>query len=477
MPPEPATSVTSWIMSLQGPDQFGDGSDAEGEDGDRLASSQPVDGGPDDTQLKGWLPPDDRMWRHPSELSAVPADTWGSAGRGGGTAPAHPAAGPAAPQAVGPPGHRGRHAATAFVGAGAVAAVLVGILLLVNADIGPSATRVATDSVTHSTLTEMTGCCRFVPAVAKGAARAMVSLRVVTEHGVTQDCGVAVAAGGLVATTQDAVADARSITALTAGGRREPARVIATDRSSDIALVRVDFDLPVARFAGDTSVGAGHRAIVMAMTERSGHGKSTATMWTDGTIRSVGDAVTHGAATGMAGIQATAQTMPAMAGEVLLQPDGRVLGILDSTGSPPRDRAKMVFLPAQLVVGVAHSLAASGRVDHGWLDVEGRNSPARSDPTTLRSTARGSGSPVSTTTAVIGPTPRGALIVKVDPDGASANILWPGDIVMGVDGQKVRSMAELRSRLYVLPPGTRVELRVFRGGSTTTVAVDLAASP
>jgi len=38
-------------------------------------------------------------------------------------------------------------------------------------------------------------------------------------------------------------------------------------------------------------------------------------------------------------------------------------------------------------------------------------------------------------------------------------------------------MAELRSRLYVLPPGTRVELRVFRGGSTTTVAVDLAASP
>lgn len=426
--------------------------------------------------LKGWLPPDDRIWRHPSELFAVPAEAWGGAGSGGGTVPARPAAGPA-PQPAGPLGHRRRHVATALVGTGALAAVLVGILLLVNTDIDPGTGRVATMSSTHTTLTEVAGCCRLVPVVAKGAARAMVSLQVVTEHGVIQDCGVAVAAGGLVATTRDAVADARSITVLTAGGRREPARVVATDRSSDIALVRVDYDLPVARFADDTTVGAGHRAIVMAMAARSGHGKSTATMWAEGTIRSVGAAVTRGVATGMAGIQATARTMPAMAGEVLLQPDGRVLGILDSTGSPPRDRGKMVFLSAQLVVGVAHALAASGRVDHGWLDVEGGNSPARSDPATLRSTARGTGSPVSMTTAVIGPTPRGALIVKVDPDGASTNVLWPGDIVLGVDGQKVRSMAELRSRLYVLPPGTRVELRVFRGGSTLTVAMDLSASP
>jgi len=426
--------------------------------------------------LNGWVPPDDRMWRHPSELFAVPPHAWGGAGSGGGTELGRSDAGPVL-RPTGATGHRRRHVATALVGTGAVVAVLVGILLLVNTDVDSNAGRIATDSSTHTTLTEVTGCCRFVPVAAKGAVRAMVSLQVVTEHGVTQDCGVAIATGGLVATTRDAVADARSITAFTAGGRREPARVVATDRSSDIALVQVDYDLPVARFADDTSLGAGHRAIIMAMTARSGHGKSTATMWTEGTIGSVGSAVTRGGATGMAGIQATARTMPAMAGEVLLQPDGRVLGILDGTGSPSPDHGKMVFLPAQLVVGVAHELAASGRVDHGWLDVEGGNSPGPSDPTTLRSTARDDAGSVSGTTVVDVSTPRGALIVKVDPDGASANLLRPGDVVMGVDGQKVRSMAELRSRLYVLPPGTRVELRVFRGGSTLTVAVDLAASP
>ena len=97
----------------------------------------------------------------------------------------------------------------------------------------------------------------------------MVALQVSTGHGVTEGCGVAVAAGGLVATTLDAVAGARSVTALTASGRREPATVVATDRGSDIALLRVAGDPPVAQFADDTGVRA-TTAMVLAMAARRG---------------------------------------------------------------------------------------------------------------------------------------------------------------------------------------------------------------
>jgi serine protease Do len=306
----------------------------------------------------------------------------------------------------------------------------------------------------------------------------MVSLQVTTGHGVTQDCGVAVAPGGFVVTTLDAVADARTITAFTASGEHAPAIVVATDRGSDIALVRVADDLPVAKFAGDTFIDAGHQAMVVAMASRSGRDATTSTMWSDATIRSVGTAVRRGDASGMAGIDAAARSMPDIAGEPLLQPDGRVLGILDSTGSPPGVQGTKVFLPAQLVVGVADALAAGGQVQHGWLDVEGEDAPTRSLPTTSTSTAGASSVPASTTTtAVVGRATRGALVLKVAPNGASAHVLRAGDVILGVDGAPVRSMAELRSRLYVLKPGTRVKLEISRGGATATVAVDLSASP
>ena len=83
---------------------------------------------------------------------------------------------------------------------------------------------------------------------------------------------------------------------------------------------------------------------------------------------------------------AAAPSMPMLAGEILLQPDGRVIGILDSTGQPRRGAGHKVFLPAQLVVGVADDLAASGRVRHGWLDVEGENAARWSSSTTVTST-------------------------------------------------------------------------------------------
>ena len=76
-----------------------------------------------------------------------------------------------------------------------------------------------------------------------------MSLQVTTAHGNVQKCGIVVAGGGLVATTLDAVAGARSITAVTAAGRRLRAVLVAGDPSSDVAVVRVDGRLPAARFA------------------------------------------------------------------------------------------------------------------------------------------------------------------------------------------------------------------------------------
>jgi S1-C subfamily serine protease len=315
-----------------------------------------------------------------------------------------------------------------------------------------------------------------LPTLEREARNAMVSLRISTASGVSQGCGVVVATGGLVLTTFDAVAHARSLTAVTAAGTRLSVSVVATDQESDVALLRVPADLPVARFAGETGAATGRRATALAAaTNATGHGdQSTLTMWTTGTIRSVDTTVVQGTAVGMAGIEATTGSRPAIAGEALLDGNGRVLGILDSSDSVNGE--SKVFLPAQLVVAVANSLAVSGRVDHGWLGIQGGDAPTSAITTTTSVTDV----PVTPTREADAGERRpggGALVEAVEPNGASAGLLRPGEVIRSIDGQTVRTMAQLRNRLYVLAPGTRVVLGVSERGTTTSVAVDLAGSP
>jgi S1-C subfamily serine protease len=50
-----------------------------------------------------------------------------------------------------------------------------------------------------------------------------------------------------------------------------------------------------------------------------------------------------------------------------------------------------------------------------------------------------------------------------------------GDLVVGVDGHSVRSVAELATRLYGDPPGSELRVTVERGGSTFNAMVVLTA--
>jgi S1-C subfamily serine protease len=352
--------------------------------------------------------------------------------------------------------------ATTLIAVTAAAAIAAGVLLLAaGTGPGPSA-----GSGPAPTLTEATGCCRDVPLAARATLESMVSLQVLTAHGVVQECGVVVAAGGLVATTLDALAGARSITAVTAAGRRLRVVVVAGDPDSDVAVVRVFGPLPTARFV-PAGADTQRRGLVLAMALAAGtRATGSATMmWAGSKVRAFGADISGGGASGMGGIAAAAPSMPSLAGEALVQSDGRVLGLLDTSAT---SRSAKVFLPAALVVGVARSLATAGRVQHGWLDVAGVDSSTVPP-------APGPGASTTTTAAVAGPP--GAVVASVESYGAAAGILQPGDVITSIDGAPLTSMAALRSSLYVTSPGQRVELGIRRGRTTLTVGIALSGSP
>jgi len=431
-----------------------EGGPEEADKGGRSGAGDALeDGRGDDPGLRGWVPPEDRLWRHPSE-------TRRPAGRR--DDPAGPVPGP-------PPTHH-RVWQSAVIGTAAAAAVIGGVLLLFSTDSHNGSPQLASGQPTGTTTASATtGLETGVPSVVRPVARSMVALQITTATGTSWGCAVAVVAGGLVATTADAVAGATAVTAVTMGGTRERASVVGVDPTSDVALLRVPVDLPVAPFSDDTSLRSGHPAMVMTSSSTG----AASARWSATTVETVAAPLVPGDPAGMAGIVTSLSPAARWNGDALVEPGGSVLGILDRD-APTSGATDEVFLPAQLVVGVSGALATNGHVRHGWLDVTFRDvAPSASTGATSTTLTDSTVSSTTDPTSWGG----GAAVVTVDARGPSARVLAPGDVIEGIDNFPVRSTAELRSRLYVLAAGTPVQLEVRRGTRLEQVEVNLAASP
>ncbi len=393
-----------------------------------------------DTPLHGWIDPADRIWRHPSEL-------------GGGAG--------AVPMVLNPPHHHPyRNTAMTLVGVAAAMAAVAWIAVLLSPASDRPENLSSAKLAVNGSITTLAGVENAVPPAAAAAGRAMVELRVRTAAGQVSIMGIAVAEGGLVATVADPLSGARSITALGPDGTSLTASIVATDPASDVALVDVSEDLPVAPFADDTNLTGGSSAMVLSLVPAGG--PRLALHCTPGSVTAVGTAIADGPARGMpaitssSGVVTTASassttTAPAtppaaVAGQPLLDAQGAVVGMLYDPGGTT---SPATFLPSNLVVGVANDLRSNSRVESGWLGISGSD-------------------------AAFG---AGALVDAVDPGGPAADAhILAGQVIVGVNGLPVRTMAELRARLYVLTPGNPIELSVDQPAGTRVVDVVLGKS-
>ncbi|HLG66701.1 MAG TPA: PDZ domain-containing protein [Acidimicrobiales bacterium] len=419
-------------MTSQGPPPFGLGPEDAG--GLEHHGEDAHDADADDGHLRGWVAPEDRLWRHPSELFGTLERHPAQLGAGGW---------PAGEVAASWAGRR--RMAAGFVATSAAAAVVMGVVLMtaVGIDRGTGPGRATGSTATSVTAAYTRGVASgAMPGAAASVARAMVTLLLTTPSGRQRVCAVAVAEGGLVATAAEPLLHATAVSVVLSPDRVRRASLLGVDPDSDVALVRVPRDLPVPQFDGSDDPGAGHSAVVLTAAG-GGPGRSSAWTWSSGTIVGAGGPVgTEPAA--LAGITAASRA-PAVPGGILVEPNGDVAGLLDHAVVAPDGEAVGVFVPGWLVLGVSSELAASGTVHHGWLDVTVGDVPGE----------------------------LGAVVTSVDPDGPSGQALRAGDVIVGLGSAPVRSTAELRERLYLLGPGTPVRLRILRNGTASTVIVDL----
>jgi putative serine protease PepD len=261
--------------------------------------------------------------------------------------------------------------------------------------------------------------------------------------------GFVIDTDGHVATNQHVVDGATSITVTFADGKTASAKVVGTDPSTDVAVIKVDApksELHPLTFDDSNGVEVGDG--VVAIGSPFGLEETVTTGIVSAlnrTIQAPNNFTISGA------IQTDAAINHGNSGGPLLDSSGQVIGINSQIESDSGGNDGVGFsIPSSMVQRVAQELISGGKVAHAYLGVQ------------LTDAGSGGGVTVAQTVAS-GP-------------GADAG-LHTGDVVTAIDGKTVASSDALVSAVDSHKPGDQITLTVKRGGNASQITVKLGTRP
>jgi len=267
--------------------------------------------------------------------------------------------------------------------------------------------------------------------------------------------GVIVTNDGYVLTNNHVVEGAQDIRVTLQDRRELQARLVGTDPTTDLAVLKLSgsgFSLLPLGDSNRVDVAE----VVLAIGNPFGLGQ-TVTM---GIVSAVGRA-NVGIADYEDFIQTDAAINPGNSGGALMSATGALIGINTAIFSESGGYMGIGFaVPVNMARQVMDQLITRGRISRGHLGVAAQEvTPA---------IARGLGLSLE----------RGILVADVTPDGPAARAgLRRGDVITAVDGKPLDDVGHFRNLIAATPPGTRVRLTLVRDGREQTLEVALAEAP
>jgi serine protease Do len=236
------------------------------------------------------------------------------------------------------------------------------------------------------------------------------------------------------------------------------ARVVGTDPTTDLAVVKIDAtNLPVAALGNSDEAQVGE--MVMAV----GNPLALESTVTKGIISSLGRAISIFDRTktqnyGIANfIQTDAAINPGNSGGGLFDMHGAVIGINAAIASQTGMFAGYGFaIPINMAKAVAMDLIKTGKVNRGYIGVE------------IRAIDQ-------TDAEVLGlDRPRGVRVDRVTKNGAGEEAgIKQNDIILSVDGREVNEANQLQGMIGMHHAGDQVSLKVWRDGKEIDKVVKL----
>jgi serine protease Do len=269
------------------------------------------------------------------------------------------------------------------------------------------------------------------------------------EHGIGS--GVIISPDGYIVTNNHVVDGATEVRVTLHDRRVLKAKVIGTDKMTDLAVVKVDAtDLPSISWGDSGKLEPGQT--VLAFGSPFGYFQFSVTR---GIVSAVNRQNPYSDDARKPGgyIQTDAAINPGNSGGPLVNAHGELVGINTFIISNSGSFAGAGFaIPSQMVHATTTALIKNGKVDHGYLGISMNDvTPDNAHFFNLQDAS-------------------GAIVAQVTPDSpASRAGLKPGDVIRQLNGQKIVDGSALQVAVSEDTPGTQIKLGILRDGALQTL--------
>jgi len=395
------------------------------------------------------LPPDDRLWRHPSELGI---GGYGAPGTGPGREPRRQRLGrPVLAVATGLLLGAGLTAGAMFLsgsvapdrgrsslasgaaqpgGTGASGGAVTSVQPGPQANVGPTVVTLGLEPDRPAPASgparpaaggpgrtgQMASVSPTMTAGARGARRSLVQVQADKGGASLDGYGVEMTTPGVVLTTDSLVDGVDEVSVIDADGNRLMATVIGTDPVTDVGVLRVEATTWTGIVVAGTLPASNQVVSALTAPDRIYLGEIEST-WANS------DVPGHNP---MLGALSSDVPLPAGAvGAPLVDEAGQLIGVAGALGV---DGVPVLAVSGPTARQAVDSLLATGGVPHGWIGVE-------------RATA----------------VRDGVQIDQLD-DGSPAQQagLNNGDVIADIDGQRISTVDDLWAAVRLRQPGTRI---------------------
>ncbi len=264
--------------------------------------------------------------------------------------------------------------------------------------------------------------------------------------------GFIISNDGYVLTNAHVVDGANVVTVKLTDKREFRAKVVGTDKQSDVAVLKINAsNLPTVKIGDPNQSKVGQWVVAIG----SPYGFDNTV--TSGIISAKARSLPEENYTPF--IQTDVPVNPGNSGGPLFNLQGQVIGINSMIYSQTGGFQGLSFaIPIDEAIRVKDELVKTGHVSRGRLGVAVQAvNQTLADSFGLQK-------------------PAGALVSSVDPGGPAAKAgLQAGDVILAVNGAPVNSSSELPSQIAAMKPGTKATLDVWRDKSKKQVTVTLAS--
>ena len=266
--------------------------------------------------------------------------------------------------------------------------------------------------------------------------------------------GFIISSDGYVLTNAHVINAADEVIVKLSDKREFKAKIIGSDRRTDVALLKID-----ASGLPKVSIGDPNQLKVGEWVAAIGSPFGLENTMTAGIVSAKGRALPQ--ENFVPFIQTDVAINPGNSGGPLFNLKGEVVGINSQIYSRSGGSMGLSFaIPIDVAMDVSNQLKSGGKIARGWLGVSIQEiTKDLADSFGMKNT-------------------NGALVAGVEKSGpADKGGLVAGDVILKFDGKAINSSSDLPRAVGGVKPGKSVNVEVLRKGAAKTLSVVVAEAP